>query len=80
MWPNPLFSADLVTSTEEILNENFIFLWSACFLISAVFAPVVFWTIGGSFLRINSKHGSNIFTMVFLASFCLAGDMFIVNI
>ena len=25
MWPNPQFSVDLVTFTEEILNENFIF-------------------------------------------------------
>ena len=28
MWPNPQFSADLVTFTEEILNENVHFLWS----------------------------------------------------
>ena len=28
MWSNPQFSADLVTLTEEILDENFIFLWS----------------------------------------------------
>ena len=25
MWPNPPFSADLVTFTEEVLNGNFIF-------------------------------------------------------
>ena len=25
MWPNPQEAADLVTLTEEILNENFIF-------------------------------------------------------
>ena len=25
MWPNPEFSADLVILTEEMLNENFIF-------------------------------------------------------
>ena len=25
MWPNPQETADLVTFTEEILNENFIF-------------------------------------------------------
>ena len=28
MWPNPQFSADLVTFTEAILNWNFIFLCS----------------------------------------------------
>ena len=25
MWPNPQFPADLVTFSEEILKENFIF-------------------------------------------------------
>ena len=29
MWPNPQFSADLVTFTEEILNEKFHFLCSS---------------------------------------------------
>ena len=28
MWPNPQFPADLVTFTEEILNEKFHFLHS----------------------------------------------------
>ena len=28
MWPNPQFSADLVTFTEEILNGKFDFLYS----------------------------------------------------
>ena len=27
MWPNPQFPADLVTFTEEILNEKLHFLW-----------------------------------------------------
>ena len=32
MWPNPQFSADFVTFTEEILNEKFHVLWSdLCF-------------------------------------------------
>ena len=33
MWPNPQFAADLVTFTEEILNENFSFCaaWSCQF-------------------------------------------------
>ena len=30
MWPNPQFSADLVTFTEEILNEKLYFLCSDC--------------------------------------------------
>ena len=29
MWPNPQFSADLVTFTEEIFNEKLHFLRSA---------------------------------------------------
>ena len=28
MWPNPQKTADLVTFTEEILNEKLHFLWS----------------------------------------------------
>ena len=28
MWPNPQETADLVTFTEEILNEKYHFLWS----------------------------------------------------
>ena len=28
MWPNPQFPADLVTFTEEILNEKLHFLYS----------------------------------------------------
>ena len=28
MWPNPQETADLVTFTEEILNEKLQFLWS----------------------------------------------------
>ena len=32
MWPNPQFSADFVTFTEEILNEKLPVLWSdLCF-------------------------------------------------
>ena len=80
MWPNPLFSADLVTSTEEILNAKLHFIVQCLLFDISGVAPVAFWTIVGSIFRRNSKHGSNIFTMVFLASFCLAGDMFIVNI
>ena len=30
MWPNPQFSADLVTFAEEILNEKLHFLCSVC--------------------------------------------------
>ena len=33
MWPNPQFPADLVTFTEEILNEKFHFLCSDLFFI-----------------------------------------------
>ena len=29
MWPNPQKTSDLVTFTEEILNEKLPFLWSA---------------------------------------------------
>ena len=31
MWPNPQFPADLVTYTEEILDEKLDFLCSACY-------------------------------------------------
>ena len=37
MWPNPQFSADLVTLTEEILNGKIIFLCS----VSKLFALVI---------------------------------------
>ena len=30
MWPNPQFSADLITFTEEILNGKFHLLCSTC--------------------------------------------------
>ena len=32
MWPNPHFSADLVTFTKETLNGKFHFLWSAGYI------------------------------------------------
>ena len=36
MWPNPQFPADLVTYTEEILNEKLRFLCSVIYIIKNV--------------------------------------------
>ena len=36
MWPNPQESADLVTSTEQILNGKPHFLWSVYLVVLAV--------------------------------------------
>ena len=55
MWPNPQFPADLVTYTEEILNEKLHFLssvWSCWCNICCVWK----WVIDWHFLKIGSHR------------------------
>ena len=65
MWPNPQFSADLVTFTEKFLIENFIFCavtcltWSwLCLCISRdkVQTPAIFWLAWTLRLSTNNKR------------------------
>ena len=50
MWPNPQFPADLVTFTEEMLNEKLRFLWKESY-----------W-----FRKILASHVVIIFTNIFI--------------